>query len=196
MSKRTKSLALILMLVLMGRTVIGQESFKDMGEQQGCAWMIGRWKATMDDGQEMVLTYQWVFKGRAIASSLKMGENPSSQGLIYFNADEQQVQQFSVDSQGRVNKGTWEAQGDKAILKTTMSDEYGEATELGATFARVNDTTIKVGVYALENGELSYDPWFEMDYKKTRNTSKDSEPIALFNGKDLAGWTHYLVEPD
>ncbi len=196
MSKRTKGLALILMLVLMGSTAIGQESFKDMVEQQGFAWMIGRWKGTMDDGQEIVLSYQWVAQGQAIASSLKMGENPSSQGFIYFDADEQQVRQFSVDRQGRINKGTWEAQGEKAILKTTMSDEYGQATELGVTFAKVNDTTINVGVYALENGELSYDPWFEMDYKKTRNTSKDSEPIALFNGKDLAGWTHYLVEPD
>ena len=191
MSKRVKNVMLVLVLMLMGSTAISQESFKDMVEQQGLEWLIGNWKGAMDDGQEIVLTYQWAAQGNTIVSTFKMGES-SSQGMIYLDADEEQVKQFSVDSQGRVNKGTWEVQGAKAVLKTTMYNEYGEATELGVTFAEVNDSTIKVGVYALENGELSYDPWFETNYKRMQ----DSESIALFNGKDLSGWKYYLVEPD
>jgi len=189
--KKLRSLALIVILMGAGSVAIGQESLKDVVEQQGLAWMIGNWKATMDDGQEIVVTYQWAAQGQTIVSTLKMGES-SSQGMIYLNADEEQVKQFSVDSRGRVNKGTWEIQGAKAVLKTTMSDEYGEATELGVTYEKVNNNTIKVGVYALENGDLAYDPWFEMDYKRMQ----DSDSVALFNGKDLSAWKYYLVEPD
>jgi len=191
MSKRVKSLMLILVLMLMGSTAIGQGSFKDMVEQQGLEWLIGRWKGAMDDGQEIVLTYQWAAQGNTIVSTFKMGES-SSQGMIYLDMDAEQAKQFSVDSQGRVNKGTWEVQGDKAVLKTTMYDEYGDATELGVTFAEVNDSTIKVAVYPLENGELAWDPWFETNYKRM----SDSDSVALFNGKNLAGWKYYLVEPD
>ncbi len=191
MSRRARNLMIILVLMLIGSTAIAQESLKDVVEQQGLEWMIGRWKATMDNGQEILLSYQWAAQGQTVVSTFKMGES-SSQGMIYFDADEEQAKQFSVDSQGRVNKGTWEIQGDKAVLKTTMSDEYGQATELGVTYEKVNATTIKVGVYALENGGLAYDPWFEIDYKKMQN----SESIALFNGKNLSGWKYFLVDSD
>ena len=107
MSKEKMSLVLMVVLVAIGNVAIGQESLKDVVEQQGFAWMAGQWKATTDDGQEIVLAYKWAVKGHAIVSSFKMGES-SSQGMIYFDADQQQVRQFSVDSRGRANKATWD----------------------------------------------------------------------------------------
>ena len=92
-----------------------------------------------------------------------------SQGMIYFDADDEPVRQFSVDSRGRATKSTWEAQGSKAIAKTKMTNEYGEATDVGITYTKVNDTTMKVAVHGLENGELSYDPRFEINFKKAKN---------------------------
>jgi len=161
------SLVLIVMLVTMGNMAIGQESLKDVVEQQGCAWMVGQWKATTDDGQEIVVTYQWAVKGHAIVSSFKMGEN-SLQGMIYFDADQQQVRQFSVDSRGRATKATWEAQDGKAIAKTRMADEYGQATDVAIAYSKIDSTNMKVEVYGLENGELSDYPLFEIGFKKQK----------------------------
>lgn len=165
MSKRAKSVAFILVLAVLGGVSMGQESFKDMVEQQGFAWIVGRWKATMDDGQDVVLTFQWVAQGHAIATGYAMGENTSAQGVIYFDADQQQVRQFSVDSQGKVIKGTWDVQDAKAILKTTMANEYGEPVPVGITYAKVN-SVMKVEVYGLQDGELSSTPYAELDFKK------------------------------
>ena len=191
MRKRARTLILVMVLMAMASTVIAQESLKDVIEQQGFEWMIGQWKTTTDDGQEIVSTYDWAANGNVIATTFKMGDR-SSQGMIYFDADQEQVRQFSMDSRGNAAKGTWEPQGSKAVSKSTWVDEDGQKTAYAVTYEKVDNNTMKSAVYGLENGELSYDPWFETNYKRVQ----DSKSIALFNGKDLSGWTHYLVEPD
>jgi hypothetical protein len=167
MRKEKKSLVLIVLLVVMGSVAVGQESLKDVVEEQGFAWMAGQWKATTDDGQDIVLAYQWAVKGHAIVSSFKMGES-SSQGMIYFDAEEQQVRQFSVDSRGRATKATWEVQDSRAIAKTKMTDEYGQTTDVAIAYSKIDSTTMKVAVYGLEDGELSDYPWFEINFKKQK----------------------------
>jgi hypothetical protein len=167
MSKEKMSLVLMVVLVTVGNVAIGQESLKDVVEGQGFAWMVGQWKATTDDGQEIVVAYQWAVKGHAIVSSFKMGEN-SSQGMIYFDADQQQVRQFSVDSRGRATNATWEAQDGKAVAKTKMADEYGQTTDVAIAYSKIDSTNMKVAVYGLENGELPDYPLFEIDFKKEK----------------------------
>ena len=165
MSKEKKNLVVIAMLVAITSVAIGQESLKSVVEQEGFTWMAGKWKATMDDGQEILLSYEWAVKGHAIVSTFKMGES-SSQGMIYFDAEEQQVRQFSIDSRGRATKATWEVQNSKAISKTKMTDEYGQATDVAIAYSKINTTTMKVEVYGLEDGVLSDNPWFEISFKK------------------------------
>ena len=161
------TLVLMVVSVAIGNVAIGQESPTDVVEEQGFAWMAGQWKATTDDGQDIALAFQWAVKGHAIVSSLKMGES-SSQGMIYFDADQQQVRQFSVDSRGRATKATWEVQDGKAIAKTTMADEYGHTTDVAIAYSKIDSANMKVEVYGLENSELSDYPWFEIDLKKQK----------------------------
>ncbi len=167
MNKGTKSLVIIALVVAMGTVAIGQESLKDIVEQEGLSWMVGQWKAATDDGTEILLTYRWAVDGYAIVSNFKMGDN-SSQGIIYFVADEQQVRQLTVDSRGQAVAATWEVQGGKAITKTKMTDEYGEATDVGFAYSKIDATTMNIAVYELENGELSDSSWFEIDFKKQK----------------------------
>jgi len=92
MKKATRSLVFMALLVAMGMgsAAMAQESLKDLSEQEGLSWMAGNWKGYTDDGQEILLSYQWAAKGHAITSSFKMGET-SQQGLIYFDATMEQV---------------------------------------------------------------------------------------------------------
>ena len=167
MSRELKSLVLVAMLVVTGSVATGQESLKNVVEEQGFAWMAGKWKAVTGDGQEVLLSYQWAVKGHAIVSTFKMGDS-SSQGMIYFDADTQQVRQFSVDSRGRTTKAAWEAQDGKAIAKTKMADEYGQTTDVAIAHSKTDATAMKVEVYGLEDGELSDYPLFEVEFKKQK----------------------------
>jgi len=170
--KVTKSLVVMTLLVAMGTVATGQESLKDIVEQEGFAWLVGQWKAVTDDGSEIILTYRWAVDGHAIVSDLRMGENVS-QGIIYLVADEQQARQLTVDSRGRATTATWEVQGGKVITKTKMTDEYGEATNIGIVYSKVDATTMNVEIYRLENGELSDYSSFDIDFKK----QKKMEPL-------------------
>ena len=88
--------------------------------------------------------------------------------MINLAADDQQVRQFGVDSRGRASKSTWEAEGSKAIVKTQMTNEYDEVIDVGITYSKVTDTTMRVAVHRLANGELSYDARFEIDFKREK----------------------------
>ncbi len=167
MGRKWKSLVLAAMIVVTMGVVVGQESLKQAVEQEGFGWMVGSWKAATDDGQEILLGYQWAVKGHAVVTTFKMGDS-SSQGMIYFDAEQQQVRQFSVDSRGRATKATWEVQDGKAVAKTRMADEYGQTTDVGIAYSKVDATTMKVAVYGLEDGELSDYPWFEANFKKQK----------------------------
>jgi len=98
-------------------------------------------------------------------SSFKMGERESL-GIIYLDMDAQQGKQISVDSRGLVTKATWESDYGKAVSRTTMTDEYGQRTDVGIAYSKVDDSTIKVALYGLDNGELSDSSWFEINFKK------------------------------
>jgi hypothetical protein len=143
----------------------GQESLKDIVEQEGLAWMVGRWRATTDEGTEILLSYQWAVKGNAMISSFKMGERESL-GIIYLDMDAQQGKQISVDSRGQVTKAIWESEYGDAISRTKMTDEYGQKTDVGIAYSKVDESTIKVALYELNNGKLSYSSWFEINFKK------------------------------
>ncbi len=188
MSKARKSLVLMAMLLALISVAVGQESLKDVVEMEGLSWMLGSWKGTMDDGQDILVSYTWAADGHTMVTGFEMGE-ASSQGMIYFDAADEQVKQFSINSQGQKTEATWESDYGKAVCKTTMTDQYGSVTDVGIVYSKVDASTIHIALYGLDNGELSYDPWFELDYKK-------NDAIALFNGKDLTGWTYYLVDPD
>ena len=163
MNKATRSLVLMTLLVAMGTVAIGQESLKDIVEQEGFAWMIGQWKATTDDGTEILLTYQWAVKGHAIVSNFKMGDSVS-QGIIYMVPDEQQARQLTVDSRGQAIPATWQVQDGKPIAKTKMIDEYGQATDVGFAFSKVDANTMNVKAYELQDGELADYSSFEIDF--------------------------------
>ena len=165
MSRTMKALVLVGLLIATGSVAVGQESLKDIVEDQGFGWMAGKWKATTDDGTDISLGYTWGANGHALIVDFKMGDR-SGHGIIYFVADEEQVRQFNVDSQGRVTRPVWESQGTKAVCKTTWFDEYGDSTDVAFAYSKVDSKTMKVEAYTLENGQLSWDPVFEINFKR------------------------------
>jgi hypothetical protein len=167
MNRGTKSVVLVALLIAMGSVAVGQESLKDIVEEQGLGWMAGQWKASTDDGLEISVGFQWGANGHALVHDLTMGER-SSNGIIYLVADEEQVKEFGVDSRGKVTQATWESQDGKAICKTKWTDEYGDSTDVGFAYSKVDSKTMKVEVYTLENGELSWDPAFEINFNRQK----------------------------
>ncbi len=121
----------------------------------------------MDDGQAIVLSFKWAVKGNTIIHGFEMGER-TSQGMIYFDATEEQVKEFGVDSQGKVTKTTWTSEYGKIKAETQMSDEYGDTTDVVIVYSKINATTIGVAVHGVEYGVMTDSPWFETDFNKVK----------------------------
>ena len=165
MKKCSKSLIIIALLVVMGSAAIGQESLKEIVTGEGFAWLAGRWKATTDEGQEILLGYRWAANGHAVVSDFKMGED-SRQGIIYYVADEEIVKQLTVDSKGKVTISTWEVDGNRIVTKTKMSDEYGQETAVAIAYSKIDNKTMKVKLFGLESGQVAEEAWFELEFKR------------------------------
>lgn len=156
---------LVAVLVVYGSQAIGQQSLKDMVTNEGFAWMAGTWKATTDEGQEIQLAYRWVAEGHAIVLDFKMGEIVSH-GMIYFASNGGPVVSVSVDNKGNVSNGTWDIQGDKVVLKNKTTNADGQTREMAVCWSKVDNKTMKVELYAIENGTMSDDARGTLEFKR------------------------------
>jgi len=172
---KTALLALAVLIILSG-SAMALQSLKDLTQEYGGGWLVGRWAATTDDGTEITLVYRWILDGHAIVVDMKMGEY-ASHGMIYYVPDDEKATAISVDNQGGRAKGTWVAQDDKLISKSERIDAEGNAQKSGAVYTKVNNKTIKIALYGLNDyDELSDEPWFTMDFK--RQARKPQKPAA------------------
>ncbi len=168
---KTALLALAVLIILSG-SAMAQQNLRGLAQENGTDWLAGRWAATTDDGTEITLVYRWILDGHAIIVDMKMGEY-ASHGMIYYVPDDEKATAISVDNRGGRAKGTWVAQDDKLISKTERIDADGNAQKSGAVYSKVDNKTIKIALYGLNDYyELSDEPWFTMDFKRQARKPK------------------------
>ncbi|MBC8473109.1 MAG: hypothetical protein H8D56_26930 [Planctomycetes bacterium] len=170
------TLLIMAVLIILSGSAMAQQSLQGLAQESGTDWLAGRWAATTDDGTEITLVYQWILDGHAIIVDMKMGEY-ASHGMIYYIPDDDKATAISVDNRGGRAKGTWQAQGDKLVSKNERIDAEGNAQKSGAVYTKVDNKTIKIALYGLNDyDELSDEPWFSMDFK--RQAKKTTKPAA------------------
>jgi hypothetical protein len=172
-----------MLMVVMGSQAISQESLKEVVTNEGFAWMAGRWKATTDEGQELLLVYQWTLNGHAIISDFKMGDDYMSHGIIYYLSSDEKVLQVTVDSRGLNTKSEWKIDEDKAVSITEGKDEWGETTVMAIVHSKVDNNTMKVELCPVENGQVGDTPVTGVEFKRqvkpTTSTTRKKDPPAI-----------------
>jgi len=160
-----------------------QEKLGDLVEEAGLNWMIGRWTATTDDGQEIEIVYRWGLDRYMVTADFKMGEY-AYRGMIFYVPAEEKVVEVGVDNRGGTAKGTWEIDGEKAISKSDRIQANSETVKAAMIHSKVNGKTMKVAVYQVEaKGKQADEPWATLEFKrqkrqpakKTNNTSKTGQ---------------------
>jgi len=153
-------------LIILTSSTVAQQSLRDLAKEYGCDWLAGQWTATTDDGTVIQLGYRWELDGHLMTVDFKMGEY-ASRGMIFYVPGEEKATGLSVDNRGGRAKATWEAQDDKLVSKREHVDAEGEVRKYVAVYSKVDAKTIRIALYGLdEEGELTDEPWFTMDYKR------------------------------
>jgi len=161
-------LALAAGLVIWTSAAAAQEKLGDLVEEAGFNWMIGKWTATTDDGQEIEMLYRWGLDRYMATVDFKMGEY-AYRGMIFYVPNEQKVVEIGVDNRGGTAKGTWEMEGEKTISKSERTQADGETMRTAMVHSKVKGKTMKVAVYQVEsNGEQADEPWATLEFKRQK----------------------------
>jgi len=155
-------------LIIWNSAASAQDSLGYLMEQSGSEWLVGKWVGESPDGQKFTMEYKWELKPYVLSVHFK-GFDFEYHGIIFFKADEEQVVQIGVDSNGGNSKGTWLAEYGKAVMKAEVTGEYGDVSRMGFVYSNVDAKTMKCELYALdEYGALGDDPGMTLEYKRQK----------------------------
>ena len=152
-------------IVLLGSAAMGQSALERMVEEGDMGWLPGRWTTTTDEGESIVLVYQWQLNKNMISVYFKMGDY-SYRGMIFCVPGQERVIEAGVDSKGSTAKCEWDVTWDGAITKRVASKVDGEKESVGIATSKVNKDTMKMKLYTMEYGSLSSDAWATLEFKR------------------------------
>ena len=90
-------------------------------------------------------------------------------GMIYYVPAENKVVQVGVDNRGGIAKGTWDADGDKAVARLEYKTAEGEIRRMASVLSKVDANTMKEEFYTMDiDGRLAEEPWGTLEYKRQK----------------------------
>lgn len=162
-------------LAIWAGSASAQASFRDLVEQEGLGWALGRWAATTDDGQKIQLTYRWELDGHLISCDLKMGE-VAYRGMIYFVPAEERVVEVGVLNDGKISKAVWEPQGDKLISRRETVNSWGEVEKTAIVFSKGDGPTMSAAFHGVDQSGKPYDePWATLELRRQKKQPRKTE---------------------
>ncbi len=165
--------AAILFIVAGGANA--QQKLGDFVAEGGFDWLIGKWQATTDEGDKVELVYEWGLE-KYMANIRFKTPDFEYRGMIFYKPTEDKIVQVGVDNQGGNGKGTWEAQGNKAVLKHEHTGADRQSSKMGFAHSKVDANAMKWEIYEVySSGELADYPNFTVDFKRQKEEAPKKE---------------------
>jgi len=165
---RNTLLAAAAILVILAAGASAQQKLGDLVTEGGFDWMIGRWQTTTDQGEKVDLVYKWELNKNLITLGFKVGDF-EGRGMIYYVPAENKVVQVNVDNRGGIAKCTWDADGDKAVVRLEYTPVEGEIRRMASVHSKVDANTMKEEFYTMDsNGRLAEEPLGTYEYKRQK----------------------------
>jgi len=161
-------LAAAAILIIATTGVNAQQKLGDFVAEGGFDWMIGNWEATSDEGDKIELVYKWELDKHMVSMLLKWPSN-EYRAMIFYKPTEDKIIQVTVDNQGGTGNGTWEPDGDKAILKHEHTGSDWQTNKMGFVHSKVDDNTMKWDIHELySSGEIADYSSFTIEFKRQK----------------------------
>jgi len=165
---RNTVLAVAAVLVILATGAEAQRKLADLVTEGGFDWMMGKWAATTDQGDKVDLFFKWELDKNLITMGFKVGDF-EGRGMIYYVPAENKVVQVNVDNRGGMAKGTWDADGDKAVVRLEYKPAEGEIRRMASVLSKVDTNTMKEEYYTMDSdGRLAEEPLGTYEYKRQK----------------------------
>jgi hypothetical protein len=143
-----------------------QEKLGDLVAAGGYDWVIGKWVATMDDGQKAESNFDWALDKYVVLNDLRVGDF-KYQGMIMLPPGGGDAFDEGADTRGGIWRGTWSPEGDGLVRRVEHTSPDGQARKGEIVYAKVDDDTITIAIYATgDSGARNAEPWNKMTYKR------------------------------
>jgi hypothetical protein len=165
---KNKILAVAAILIITTTGASAQQKLGDFVAEGGFDWIIGNWEASNDQGDKIELIYKWELDKHMVSMLLKWPNN-EYRAMIFYNAVEDKIVQVTVDNQGGTGKGTWEPNGDKAVLKHEHTGSDWQTNKMGFVHSKVDDNTMRWDIHELySSGEIADYSSFSIEFKRQK----------------------------
>ena len=151
MSCKSVFMMIVALLVVSAVPVRAQENLGDLVAQYGYDWMIGKWAATGDDGQQVELEYKWILDKCAMCVNVKIGDF-KYHGLIMFVPSREEIVQLGADNMGATWNGTWTEDYEGAVNRNQRLQPDGTTQTMDLIFIKVDNNSFKIKEYPVEEG--------------------------------------------
>lgn len=169
-SANPKNIVLVVVAILIIATTDAnaQQKLGDFVSEGGFDWMIGKWEATGNEGDKIELVYKWELDKHMVSMLLKWPNN-EYQAMIFYKPTEDKIVQITVDNKGGTGNGTWEPDGNKAILKHEHTGSDWQTNKMGFVHSKIDEDTMKWEVHELySSGELADYSSFTIEFKRQK----------------------------
>jgi len=165
---RNTFLAVAAILVILAAGARAQQKLGHLVAEGGFDWMIGRWQTTIDQGDKIDIVWKWELDKHLAIIQLR-SPNYEYIGMIFYVPTEDKIVQIGADNEGGSGKGTWDADGNKAVLKNEHTEADSQTNKEGYAFSKVDADTMKMEVYEVYSaGELADYPSFTAEFKRQK----------------------------
>ncbi len=172
---RNTVLVVAAIFVILADGASAQQKLGDLVTEGGFEWVIGEWVATTDEGDKVDLVYKWELNKNLITLGFKVGDF-EGRGMIYYVPAENKVVQVNVDNRGGIAKGTWDADGDKAVARLEYTPVDGEIRRMASVHSKVDANTMKVEFYTMDSdGRLAEEPRGTCEYKRQKKQASEKK---------------------
>ncbi len=172
---RNPILAVSAILFILAGGANAQQKLGDLVTEGGFDWLIGKWQATTDEGDKFELVYEWGLE-KYMATIRFKTPDLEYRGIIFYKPTEDKIVQVGVDNQGGNGTGTWEAQGNKAVLKHEHIGADWQSSKMGFAHLKVDANAMKWEIYEVySSGELGDYPNYTIEFKRHKEQAPKKE---------------------
>jgi hypothetical protein len=183
MNLRSMFRTVLIVLVTCVAPSVAQQTLGDLVASGGYDWIIGRWVAATDEGQQVEFTFDWGLDKHAVLDSLQAGDF-KYQGIIRLSPTGEEAIDQGVDSRGGTWKGAWSPEGDGLVRRVEHLSADGRVRKGDIVFGKVDNDTVTIAIYAVDDGgSRNAEPWTKLTYKRQQSKAAPVSAAAETAGR-------------
>jgi hypothetical protein len=140
---------------ILGVIVTPTAAYQNLGDlmtEKGVEWIVGKWEST-GPGFVPTMHMEWDLGKHMIRIHMTQPPNMQYLMMMIFDPSLKEINGMGVDTMGAAYKLVWRPEGTALVQRCIRIDEKGNTSENEFVFTKVDSSTMKMDIHAIEEGD-------------------------------------------